>query len=340
MFPLAVTPDGESVLIDLPSGNLHRIVAIPRSGASPVRTLMTLTSLAWSLDASPDGSIYVDQVERPLEMLRLPQSGGTPEVLASSETYTQYDALPVEFADGRFLLPTLNAGQLRLLLGKPGGSFVPLVETAEETAPPIVQLGNDELALMVGSLPARTLSIASVKEGRIIRRFKQTEGKQIDSVAASQDGKSLYYASSGAIWSIPSQGGNPRRICDGDGVAVDPNGRSLIVNLIEQQHVRLETVPLSGGPPEEIRLRDDLPLTPNALGSNGINKDRKLLVGVAPADSWFWGLGIFDLATKKLRQVPLKYACDIVMPAWARDGNILLTAFPMRTHIWRFRPAP
>jgi len=32
-FPLAVAPDGHSVLIDLPAGDLHRIVAVPRDGA-------------------------------------------------------------------------------------------------------------------------------------------------------------------------------------------------------------------------------------------------------------------------------------------------------------------
>jgi eukaryotic-like serine/threonine-protein kinase len=31
-FPLAPTPDNRSVLIDLPSGNLHQVVAVPRSG--------------------------------------------------------------------------------------------------------------------------------------------------------------------------------------------------------------------------------------------------------------------------------------------------------------------
>ncbi len=64
LFPLAVTLDGRSVLIDLPSGSLHRIVAIPRSGRGPVQTLVTLTSAAWSVDPAADGSFYVDQVEQ------------------------------------------------------------------------------------------------------------------------------------------------------------------------------------------------------------------------------------------------------------------------------------
>jgi eukaryotic-like serine/threonine-protein kinase len=338
LFPLAVTQDGQSVLIDLPSGNLHQIVAIPRSGSGSTRTLITLTSMPWSLDVAPDGSLYIDQVDRPLEILRCSTSGGTPEVLASVATYTQLDAAPVEFPDGRFLLPTLVSGRPRLLLGKPGGSFVPLLETNEETAPPMAQLGNDKVALMVGSPPARALAIASVKEGRIIQRIEATEGKQIDDVASPPDGKTLYYVSSGTVWSVPSQGGSPSKICAGDGVAVDPNGRYLIVNLNEQEHVRLERVPFGGSPAQIIQVRSDLPISPIALGSNAINKDGRLLVSVAPSDSWFFRLAILDLTTGKLTRVPLNYLGDIMTPGWASDGSILASAYPMRAHIWRFRP--
>jgi eukaryotic-like serine/threonine-protein kinase len=335
---LAVTPDGQSVLVDLPDGNLQRIVAVPRSGTGPVRTLVRLTAIPLVWDVAPDGSLYVDQVNRPLEIVRLPESGGTPEVLASSEMYMNlYRIAPVEFPDGRFLLPTMNAGRHRLLLGNPGGSFVPLIETNEETAPPVVQLGNDELALMVGSPPARTLSIASLKEGRIIRRFKATEGKEIWTLASSPDGKDLYYVTSGSVWSVPSQGGSPRKICAGDSVVADPNGHDLIVSLQEQEYTRLERVPLSGGPAQAIQVKSQLAIN-SPLGPNALNKEGKLLVNVEGTSSYFYRLAILDLATGKLTQVPLNYTGDIVVPAWASNGGILATASPFRAHIWRFRP--
>jgi eukaryotic-like serine/threonine-protein kinase len=338
IFPLAVTLDGRSVLIDLPSGNLHRIVAVPRSGAGPARTLITLTAAPWSFDPGPDGSLYVDQLERPLEILRFSASGGTPEVLADAEAYPfpAWSASPVEFPDGRFLLPTLISGRPRLLLGLPGGNFSPLLETREDTAAPMARVTSDELALMVGSPPA--LAIASVNQGRIIRRFEATEGKGIAALGTSPDGESLYYVSSGTVWSIPSKGGNPRKICGGDGIAVDPNGRDLIVNLNEEEHVRLVRVPLSGGPQQEIRVRGDVPLIPNPVGPSAVNKDGKAVVGIAPLDSWFFRPAVLDLATGELRRIPLDYAGDIAIPGWGSDGRILATATPMRAHIWRFRP--
>ena len=340
LFPLAVAPGGRSVLIDLPSGNLHRIVEIPISGQNSFRTLLTLTSAPWALDVAPDGNLYVDQVSRPLEVLRFPASGGTPVVLANVESYLLANGpvAPVEFSDGKFLLPTFLSGRPRLLLGKPGGNFVSLLQTAEESAPPIARVGNDEVALMAGSGPAQALAVASVRNGDILHRFKATEGMQIAAVAASPDGQEIYYVAAGNVWVVPSQGGTPRQICAGDGVAVAPDGRSLVVNLNEEEHVRLERVLLPDGILQPIHVKSDFAVSPVPLGPNAINKEGKLLVNIAPSDSWFWGLGVLYLATGKLTRLPLNYSGDIFCAAWASDGSILATADPLGAHIWRFRP--
>ena len=203
----------------------------------------------------------------------------------------------------------------------------------------MTKLANDELGLMVGSPPVRALAIASAKESRIIRRFPSTEGKEVSALAASPDGESLYYISSGTLWSIPSKGGTPRKICAGDGLAVDPNGKDLIVNLDEPEHVRLVRVPLSGGPQEEVKVGGDLPLSPFPLGPGAVNKNGKAVVGVAPRDSWFFKVAILDLTTGELNMIPINYAGDIMVTGWASDGRILVTATPMRSHIWRFSPA-
>jgi eukaryotic-like serine/threonine-protein kinase len=339
LFPLAVAPDGQSVLIDLPSGNLHRIVEIPRSGASTARTVMTLTSAVWALDAAHDGSLYIDQVDRPLQLLRFPSTGGTPEVLESLESYpvAAQNTGSVEFPDGRVILPALISGKSRLLLGQPGGNFVPLLQTKEETGPPFVGVGDGQVALMIGSPPADAVALASVKEGRIIRRFDDTEGKQILELAASPDGKTLYYVSSGSVWSVPTDGGNSHKLCAGDGVTPDPNGHDLIVDLIGQE-VRLERVPLSGGPAQEIPVKSKDPIVPLVLGPEAINHTGKMLIGVVPNDSWFFRLGVLDLASGAITRIPLNYTGDIMIAAWSSDGKILATADPIRAHIWRFRP--
>jgi hypothetical protein len=338
-LPLAITPDDRSVLIDVPSGNLHQIVAIPRSGSRPLQSLLTLTRAPWWMDAGPDGSLYLDQVDRPLELLRFPVSGGAPEVIAASEAYPPEYSQPVEFPDGRVLLPALLSDRTRLLIGKPRGNFFPLVETAEETRPPAALFSPSEVALIAGAGSQQTIAIVSVREGRIVRRLQGTKGNYVTSLAASADGKTLYYTSSGSVWAIPTADGTPRKICSGDSVAVEPNQQGLVVNVEEASGVHLVRVPLSGGPAQDIRVQGNFQISPFPLGGNAVREDGKILIGLTE-ESWFIGLGIVDPATGKLTRVPLNYKADIPTPGWASDGSILAFGLPMRARIWRFRPMP
>jgi len=338
-FPLAPTPDNRSVLIDLPSGNLHQVVAVPRSGSGPVQVLLTLTTPPWVMDAGPDGSIYLDQVDRPFQVLRFPPSGGTPEVLATTESRAIDLSAPVEFSDGRLLLPTLTSSR-SLLIGKPDGNFFPLVDTAEETHLPAVLLPDNQAAFIAGTGSDQTIVIASAGEGRIIRRLNGSKGASVTSLAAAPDGRTLYYTAEGTLWAIPADDGTPRKISAGDGVAVDPNGKALIVNLVEKTGVRLVRVPLAGGPEQDVNVQRDLTIDPLNLGANGLRTDGKLLIGVTARDSWFFSAAVLDLASGKLTRVPLNYAGDILMFGWTSDGRILAFAEPMRAHIWRFRPLP
>ena len=335
---LAVTPDNRSVLIDLPSGYLHQIVAIPRFGSGPAEVLMTLTTPPWYMDAGPDGSLYLDQVERTFEVLRFPITGGTPEVVSSSATHSGDLTEPEMFPDGRILLPALISGRERLLIGKPGGNFFPLVETAEETGPLAALLPNNKVALVAGTGSDETIVIASVREGRIFRRLQGVKGEHLTRLAASADGRTLFYTAAGNVWAVPSTDGKPRKICAGDGVAVDPNGEYLIVNLDEPTGERLVRVPLSGGEARDVLVQSDIPFSPLPIGGNGIRKDGRILVGINPRESWFFRLSVLDGTDGSLTRIPLNYSGDILLTGWASDGRVLATALTLRARVWRFRP--
>jgi serine/threonine protein kinase len=339
-FPLAPTPDNRSVLIDLPSGNLHQIVAIPRSGSGPVPVLMTLTTPPWLMDAGPDGSIYLDQVGRPIQALRFTVSGGIPEVLATTEARALDLSAPVEFTDGRFLIPAFISGRSQLLIGKMGGNFYPLVDTVEETRLPAALLPDNQVAFIAGTGSDQTIGIASAGEGRIIRRLNESKGVPVTSLAASPDGKTLYYTADGTLWAIPANGATPRKVSAGDGVAVDPNGKGLIVNLVENTGVHLVRIPLAGGQEQAIQVQGDISMDPLPLGGNSFRKDGKLLVGVTPTDSWFFSPAVLDVASGKLTRIPLNFTGDTLMLGWSGDGRVLALGELMRAHIWRFRPVP
>ena len=121
-------------------------------------------------------------------------------------------------------------------------------------------------------------------------------------------------------------------------MAPDPNGRDLIVNLVEEGRVRLQRVPLSGGPAQEIQVKSEDPIVPVPLGPDTINHAGKMLIGVVPNDSWFFRAGVMDLSSGVITRIPLNYTGDIMASAWSSDGRILATADPIRAHLWRFRP--
>jgi eukaryotic-like serine/threonine-protein kinase len=339
-YPLAPTPDNLSVLIDTPAGDLHRIVAVPRSGKGPLQTVTALTKAPWYMDTEKDGSLYLDQLDRPHEILRFPRNGGSAEVIAHSDPYVEAGGdymEPVETTDGRFILDTRLSERERLLIGRPDTDFLPLLDTNEETSGPATSLGNGEVAFILGSGAERVIALASTAEGRVIRRLQGTKGRRISGLAASPDGKTLYYVSDGGVWAVSESDGTPRRIAAGDKVSADPNGRELIVTLNERSGAHLVRVLISDGTTHEIPVDTSLRLAPVALGSHAVAEDGKILIPISPPDSWFYRLVILDPATGHASKVPVSYTGDTIVGNWTGDGRILAIGLPLRSHVWRFR---
>jgi len=339
-FPITPTSDGQAVVIDIPSGDLHRLVAVPRNGSGAAKDVLTLTTPPWYLDFGRDGTLYADAVERPHELLRFPTKGGTPEMLAHSDNL-RLDVSPyldpIQISDGRFLFDTRVSGHGQLLVGNSGGDFFPLVETKEQTYSVACSLPNDEVALVLGSGEDRTIAIASADQGRLIRQLQGTKGKEITMLAASPDGNTLYYGSGGTIWAIPTSDGTPRQIAKGTTVAVDPNGRDLVIKQDETSGGVLFRASASGGQSQEISLPSDWSLAPMPIGQSAIAKDGKILIPVSPKDSWFYRLAILDPVRGQASVIPVIYSGDTVNGGWASDGRVLAAGLPLKSHVWRFK---
>jgi eukaryotic-like serine/threonine-protein kinase len=335
--PMSFTADGRGVLVDVPAGNLHVLTKVATSGAGNPQVVLTLTKLPGWVDVGPDGAIYLDQVDRPEEILRFTESGGAPEVIATSESFLDYHPQAIQFADGRFLMPTFRSGRARLMVGKPGGNFSPLLDNDEQTAMPAALLPNDELAFVEGIGPKQEIVIVAAREGRIIRHLKGPKHAEPFQLAGSADGKTLYYVADGTVWAIPVEDGEPRKICQGDAIAVDPNGKDLIVSLNEMGGVRLNRVSLSGGTPSAIRIQENVFLNVLAVGGGGVRSDGKIVVGVMSRDSWFYENAILDPVSGQVKKIPLNYRGDVLFSGWAKDGQIISFGYPMRARLWRFR---
>jgi hypothetical protein len=197
-------------------------------------------------------------------------------------------------------------------------------------------LPEREVAFEMGTVPNRTLAIASASDGRMIRRLPATKDLGISSLASSPDGSTLYYVVSGTIWAIPAAGGDPRKIGSGDEVATDPGGRELIVMRTEKEGNRLVRLSLSGGAETPISFQSALHLI-QGLTPNAVHRDGRILVPVQSPDSWWDEVAIFEPKTGKLERLNIPYAGDIDFPSWSGDGRIIANGLPMQSSLWRFR---
>jgi hypothetical protein len=339
LFPIAVARDDQSVLVDLKAGDLHRVVSIPRNGPGPTRTLLSLTLPPWFMDVDKDGNLYLEQADRPIEVLRFAASGATPELLAGSEVGPAGGLVTLQLPDGRVVLDSVVAGRSRLLAARPGGEATPLIETKEETSGPACQVGEGEVAFLLGAQGSAVVAVASIADGRILRRISEIPGDEVTDLAASPEGKTLHYVASRAVWAIPVTGGQPRRIGPGEAVAADPNGKDLIVQRIEKEGIGLVRVAVSGGAEQPIPFQGPLRLASVPIGPKAIGKDGRVVLSIALADSWFYGIGILDPRSGKLGRVPVNFTGDLLAPAWLDDGRILTSGWPLKATLWRFHPA-
>jgi len=326
-------------LATLKSGDLHQIVEVTDDGVRGiVRTLVSLPLPIEGVSSGPDGSLYLSQWSRPQEVVRFGQDGGIPERLAFSERVVRDEGGVLMLTDGRILFAKEFAGRRGIASARPGDRDFPFVETSEESFVPVAAVGKDEVACRIGTGDRQMVAVVSAQTGRITRRFPATAGKVINSIAASPDGRTLYFSESGSIWAMSSSGGDPRRLAPGHSVAPSPDGRSLIIQVIENDVPRLTRLPLAGGEPEPIQLNLDrlllwaFPLAPNAVAPDG-----RIVFAVDSPDSWFEMPVIIDPVSGSVRVIPLTFSGDIHGPGWTPDGRILASGLPTRSSLWRLR---
>ena len=199
------------------------------------------------------------------------------------------------------------------MVAREGREPEPLLATAEETTSPMTVVGKGEIAFAIGPEPRQTIAVAEIASGRVVRRI--APGKNaIDSLTSSPDGQMLYFAAGGAIWSVPSHGGETRKITAGESAIMEPSGTSLVVERNELARIRLFHTHLDGGPEQEISIDRSLPLFPRPLSPSAMDGDGRLLVGLLPRDSWFVPVAVLDTATGRIRRVPADDLEPIISP--------------------------
>jgi Tol biopolymer transport system component/predicted Ser/Thr protein kinase len=330
-----VTHDGQSLLLTEISDSLTRVRSVPIRGRSPGRTLFTTTQTIWGLDSGPGGAVYSGLIDRPGEIVRLSFKGES-ETLAKLPGLDTFDCVVV-LPDGRIVAPARGSSHVRLMAVVKGKDPVPLIATAEETAAPASRAGPRQIAFLIGPAPHETIGIADTETGSVLRRLTPAKGP-IGSLAASPDGRTLYFAAGGTIWSMPSDGSDPKGLCPGDNAVLDPLGRYLIVARNNASQVRLFRVPLDGGAEKEIPFDHSQPFVSTGLQAGALDANGRLLLGLNPWDSWFNPIGVLDTATGRITRVSCDPLSDHHSSAWTADGRIVTSQLGLRATLWKFNP--
>jgi eukaryotic-like serine/threonine-protein kinase len=334
-FGLGVNPSSGSVVINRNIGDLHQILSVPRGGTE-AEVLLTLTDRSGSVDVGADGSLYVDQISRPSQILRFDESGHAAEELGVLPVTTRSI---LELPDDRFLFTAFFEGRARLLVAKPGGEVAPFMEIEQETQGPAAYAGPDHLAFLLGTAAQQSIAIATIADGRVLLRRPISGSGAVTSLTSSADGTMLFYSDSDSIWSLPAASGEARKLGPGDAVAFDPHTGTLVVQLNKDRRVQLVRMPVSGGAQTPIPIRSELQIPAfSTLGSNAVQKDGRIAVAVVSRDSWFWGAGILDPVTGNLRKILLRNDVDIPSVSWNQKGKLVVGGQLFRSAIWRFRP--
>ncbi len=334
--PFLPLRDGSRVLARLAAGDLHRIVAAARDGAG-AQTLLSFSDRPRYLAEGTGGTLYVGFSDGVAELLRVPAAGGLPERVASAPA--SLVMTPVEFEDGRLLVPGLVAGRRQLLVTGESGDLRPFTGLSEPTFPPAALVGAHAAAFLTGpGSSAPLLGIVSRADGRLLKKHALPKGAVPSSLAASRDGKTIFFADGGTIWSVDAASGAAKTLCAGHGVAGFPDTDDVLVQRNTAAGVQLVRVALATGVETPVLVTGPLKLAPAPLSGGAIAPDGRVLVSAVSPETWLPSPAVLEPATGALTLVPVRAAGEILTASWGRGGTILAMALGTNGEFWSFRP--
>src|SRR5262245_50621866 len=153
---------------------------------------------------------------RPGEVFKRSVDGSVSLKMAAFPVGGVGDSIAV-LPDGRVVTTIQASGKSRLVVLDTGKDPSPLIIRPDETSAPAAVVGARQIAFTIGTPHSPTNALAETTTGRITSRLSPGKG-EIQSIAASPDGRTLYVGASQTIWSIPAEGGGAKAIRAGDSV--------------------------------------------------------------------------------------------------------------------------
>ena len=336
-FSVGVSPDNQSALIINAVGDEWGIAAVPRSGEGAPRTLISFPRPhnIWGIDAARDGSVYFDYMVRQSSVLQFDPSGR-----AVSETVVAIDGAMLPLDGGSFLVDRMVGGKRHLKVFRADLGERNLLESSEESSSPAAKIGADSVAFLLGPHDARRIAIATLRDGRIVKRLP-FDAVSVESIAATPDGSKLYYCDHGHVWWIgtKSEGAKPVLVTEGDSIAMDPAGKYLYVNRTQKGQRELARMPLTGGRTEVLAIPPEYTISDDSLSPMAVNAQGQILFEVDSADSWFEHVAMIDTSQKSFAVSSIAFSGDVWLPGWESDGRIAAVGARLDSTLWHYKPS-
>jgi len=337
--PLAVSQDGRSVLIQRRHDDTVDTIAVPRSGSAAFQTLISLPGIAApiSQDVAPDGSIYMDHSEVERSILNLSPFGTVQaEIPVPQLGEGSGQGAVIALAGGAVVFNVRRHGRSELFLGRNGAEPQLLLNTPESASLPGALLGAGNLAFIIGAGDQPHIAIASLHDGRVIRRFP-TDARLVTAITAPADGQTFYYASNGIIWAQPVTGGDPRRIGEGYDIAIEPSAKFLYLMRTGADGYELFRMPAAGGEASRVLLPPGFNLTPQPLSPSAVDRQGRVILRVDVLDVFFYQIALFDPARNAMKLIPVPPRVVVARAGWTPDGNIIALVSRWSSSLWRYR---
>jgi hypothetical protein len=336
-FSVGVSPDNQSALIVNAVGDKWEIEAVPRSGEGAPHALISFPRPhnVWGIDAARDGSVYFDYMVRQSSVLQFDTTGKT-----ASETVVTIEGKMLPLGEGSFLVDRIVDGKRHLKVFRADVGERNLLESSEESSSPAARIGAESVAFLLGPPDALRIAIATLRDGRIVKRFP-FDAASVESIAATPDGNRLYYCDHGQVWWIGTKGEEvkPVLVTEGDSIATDPVGKYLYINRTQKGQRELMRMPLTGGQAEVLAIPQEYTISNDELSPAAVDAQGRILFEVDSADSWFEHVAMIDTSRKTFALVPTGFSGDVWMPGWESDGRIAAVGARLDSTLWRYKPS-
>jgi hypothetical protein len=338
VFSVGVSSDNQSALIVNAMGDEWGIAAVPRSGEGASRVLISFPKPhnIWGIDAGRDGSVYFDYMMRPISVLQFDQTAK-----AVSETVVTTDGGMLPLDAGSFLFDRFEGGKRHLKVFRADVGSRNLLESSEESCMPAARVGKGSVAFILGPQDMPHIAIATLREGRIVRRFS-FDASSVRSIAATPEGDKLYYCDNGQVWWISTKDENtkPILVTEGDSIAIDAAGKYLYIKRMQKGQRELVRMPLTGGQAETLAIPPEYTISDDELSPTAVDASGRILFEVDSADSWYERVAIIDPTRKIFSVIPTAFSGDVWMPGWVSDGRIAAVGARLDSTLWRYKPSP